>query len=355
MHGVEGTPQPNTRPIKSSISRSCFLSCSLSGQGYFKVRWFFVGLLCLALARSSPVSADQGWEGHSIHLIWENDALRGSDRHYTQGAFIRYLSADLREGGFRKLAARLASLGYEANGIKFGLGLGQEIYTPEDLDDPELIPDDRPYAGWLYGSFQLQRRGPASFWGGSVMESLRLDLGVIGPESQAEDTQKVWHGRDPRGWDHQLDTEAGLALRYERTRLFRLVSHSAGMLDLLPGLDISLGNVAVQAGLNATLRLGYNIPDAFEVPLERTRTKSGGYFFGRAGGRFVVHDIFLDGNTWVSSHSVEKNLVFGDVSLGFTLVLKACEITLANHYRTRQFTEQDRADSCGSVTLTWKF
>ena len=52
------------------------------------------------------------------------------------------------------------------------------------------------------------------------MGMFELQLGVIGPAAQAEETQNFIHDlRDlakTRGWSNQLENEPGLALIYER-------------------------------------------------------------------------------------------------------------------------------------------
>jgi hypothetical protein len=304
---------------------------------------------------SSMVRADQGWEGSSLQLIWDNDATRSSDRHYTQGGKARYLSSD--EGVPRWLEAvsgAFQALGFESRATKFGLEAGQEIYTPENLDAKEVVVDDRPYAGWLYGSFMLQRRGP----GPSdipVMEQCRLDVGVTGPASLAENSQKIWHGRDPQGWDNQLKTEVAFALRYERSYLFRFRAYDNWDLDLIPGLDGSVGTLDIHVGTSVTARIGYNIPNRYEVPEKRTAKKFGAYFFGSVGGRAVLRNLFLDGNTWKDSHRVDKEALVGTLSSGFGFILKSLELNLSNNYVTHEFQRQNRSDSYGSVSLIWKF
>src|SRR5882762_9537650 len=74
---------------------------SFTAGGHEGLRVYPLVLLACALL-ASPIAgrADQGWEGHSLNLTWENDATRGSDRHYTQGAKIRYLSSDTAVPGW---------------------------------------------------------------------------------------------------------------------------------------------------------------------------------------------------------------------------------------------------------------
>ena len=314
-----------------------------------------MGCLFVLLAALLHLHADQGWEGHSLDLNWENDATRGSDRHYTQGARIRYLSSDeAAPGWLRSLSQSIPTLWFQSSAVKFGVEVGQELYTPQDLETAAPVPNDQPYAGWFYGSFALQRRGPGP-GGLLVMEQLRLDLGVIGPESLGEETQKVWHGRDPLGWDNQLETEVGFAVRYDRQYLLRAKSQTRWTADFIPALNASAGSVDTHLRLGAMTQLGYNIPNRFEAHGRKTEKQFGIYLFVGGGGRFVARNIFLDGNTWRSSQSVDKKFIVGDASMGLTVVLKFLELTASNNYRTLEFKRQKGADSYGSVTLTFKF
>src|SRR5688572_18766567 len=250
------------------------------------VCWLFCAL-------ALPAHADQGWEGQIISLTAENDALSNSDRHYTQGARLSYLSADDALPRWSEvLSQSLPALGYSLSAQKFGFALGQEIYTPEDLQTTVLQVEDRPYAGWLYGRFTLQRRGPVSDrW--AVMESLHLDLGVIGPESQANDLQKVWHGQDPQGWEHQLKTEPGINFHYERRYHFSLAGESTGWaMRLVPHMGGSAGNIQTLLRGGGSIRMGYNIPNEFATGGPR-EYRFGGYLHSGVEGRFVLQNIFL--------------------------------------------------------------
>ena len=69
--------------------------------------------------------------------------------------------------------------------------LGQSIFTPEDITNPNLIVNDRPYAGWLYfGIGLIKRHKSGSVW---VFDTLELDLGIVGPQAYAQNVQTWWH------------------------------------------------------------------------------------------------------------------------------------------------------------------
>jgi hypothetical protein len=316
-------------------------------------------LICLAaLALSNtPASASDGLEGQSVFVTWDNDGIRDSDRHYTQGARVGYSSADnAAPAWLRSFSEAIPTWGFKSEALKWGIAIGQEIYTPEDLDATTLLANDRPYAGWLYASVSMVRRGrgPAEI---PVMETLRADLGIIGPEALGEQTQGFWHGSDPRGWDHQLDTEFGCALRYERRYLFSVpLDRQHWRTDLIPDANGSVGTVDVHLGFGSTIRFGYNIPNEFEVPVEaRTPKRFGAYAFAGAEGRWVIHDVFLDGNTFQDSHSVDKEPLVGSFRFGLTMVLKSVEITGSYIFLSDEFEKQRTDDAYGSATLTFRF
>ena len=306
------------------------------------------------LACAGATRADNGWEKNILSLKWENDAVDGTDKHYTQGAKLEYLSADDSLPKWLEAFSRvIPSIGYDLKAQKYGLAVGQEIYTPEDLTNPNIVVNDRPYAGWLYGRALLQRRGPGLL-GMEARETVRLDLGIIGPESQAEATQKEWHNRTPLGWSHQLRTEVAFELNYQREYLlaFRTEDNELGC-DIIPHIGGSGGTVATYANFGTTIRLGYNMPNEFTTG--SAPEQWGAYAFAGVDGRAVLRNLFLDGNTFVSSHHVRKEPLVGDFIAGMTVVLKALEVTVSHTIRSREFKSESSTDSFASVSVLMKF
>jgi hypothetical protein len=229
------------------------------------MRTFFCFLFCLAALIPSS-RGDDGWEGQILSLLWENDAVARTDRHYTQGARISYLSSDdALPGWLNSFSSFVPALGFDVQARKFGIAAAQEIYTPNDLRSSAVVANDRPYAGWLYGTATLQRRGRMR-QGVPVMENLSIDLGVIGPESYAEEAQSITHSTTANGWHNQLKTEPGLNLRYDRSWLLTTrTPESSWTGDLIPFFRASAGNVLTYFGIGSTLRYGYNVPNEFAV------------------------------------------------------------------------------------------
>src|SRR2546422_5497553 len=307
---------------------------------------FFAGLLSAA--------ADNAWEGQILSLTIDNDALTGNDRHYTSGGHIQYQSEDDSLYDWtRSLSRSVPALGFEIQAEKWGVEVGQQIYTPENLGATEIVKDDRPYAAWLYTRAALQRRGAGP--GSSLaMEWIGLDVGVVGPEALGEQAQTAIHSNEPRGWHNQLGTEVTVDLRYLRRQLWEWRSNE-WRLHLIPFVDASGGTADTHLGAGAQVRYGYNVPNEFEAVRQPTQPDWGAYMFSGIEGRWVIHNIFLDGNTFRSSHSVEKEPLVGNVSFGFGFVFQRVEVLLSHTFLSHEFKAQHMEDSFSSATLLFKF
>ncbi|MGB5966593.1 MAG: lipid A-modifier LpxR family protein, partial [Sulfurimonadaceae bacterium] len=74
-----------------------------------------------------------------------------------------------------------------------------------------------------------------------------------------------------------------------------------------------------------------------------------------SGGTFVARDIFLDGNTFSDSHSVEKNYLKGYGSFGFSGRYKNFSLGYIKTYHTKQFKTKENMHSIGSIILSYIF
>lgn len=333
-----------------------------------------LGLTTTLLGRAHAATGvvDNFDQGPSFTIIEENDLFIKTDRHYTQGLKIDYLMGDGHAPRWAtNLFSKIPALSYEPKTYRVGYEIGQNIYTPENIDLATPNPLDRPYGGWLYGGMALQRRGftTGGWW---TMENLQLDLGIIGPESLADKAQTWVHEirgfNLPQGWAHQLKTEPGVALRYERQWLYRW-GHEGGFgFDVIPDAGISLGNTLTAAQIGSTFRAGYNLPNDFGIQNADSFTVTSGgvspsrkhyfgaYVFGGAEGRAVAYDTFLDGNMFRSSPHVGHYPLVADLKSGFAVTIcKYCEAGYTYVFRTREFHAQKETDGFGSVFIRFQW
>jgi len=155
----------------------------------------------LAWLAAPAVARDLG----TFSFTLDNDLFGGSDRYYTNGVRLAWRSPAYAPPGWIAGVGRFgAPLLPPAGERRWGLALGQSLYTPEDLSRADPDPDDQPYAAWLYGAFNLSSATAAS------LSRLEVQLGVIGPAALGEQAQNTVHrinrGREAQGWDAQLGT-----------------------------------------------------------------------------------------------------------------------------------------------------
>jgi hypothetical protein len=331
-----------------------------------------VFLIVLALALCAGISPSLARDdGPLVSVQFENDFFGGgTDRHFSHGSRIEALTAPIKwiaEAAdtlpWFNLETPLKEPGDELK-TRVSISIGQNIYTPEDTTRSELIPEDRPYAGWLYAGF-----GVVANQGAKRYDKIYLEIGVVGPLSFAEDVQTYWHSmfglQVPKGWDNQLNNEFGAALYYEQARrLYRRDLFGLEM-DMIPHFGGSVGNVLTQGAAGLTLRIGSSLREDFGPPRIRPSLPGGTfyqpergfrwYIFTGVEGRVVLYNIFLDGNVFSDSHSVDKRPLVGDLQAGLVLQWNRFRFSYTQILRTKEFDGQEDPDIFGSLSLSYHF
>ncbi|MCH2395727.1 MULTISPECIES: lipid A deacylase LpxR family protein [Oceanibaculum] len=311
----------------------------------------------------SAVAADETETG-TLSLVFENDLFYGTDRNYTNGVRASWLSGPDGTPDWALGAARWFPLFPEGGTVRTSYAIGQNMYTPDDIALRNPPRDDRPYAGWLYGSVGLIAET------GRRLDQLELTLGVVGPASLAEQTQKIVHeitgSQEARGWDTQLKNEPGVVLTYQRSwRGFVSESVSGFGFDATPHAGGALGNVFTYANAGLMLRLGQRLPLDYGPPRIQPSLPGSGFFVPQEGfgwylfagmeGRAVARNIFLDGNTFRDSRSVDKESLVGDLQFGIAVTWRNVRLSYTHVLRTREFEGQDEGDDFGVFSLSLRF
>lgn len=339
-------------------------------------------LLCgaIAAAPAAELMPDPAItpDGGFITIQTENDLfakLANTDRHYTNGLKLSWLSGPTTDlPDWLKAISTPPLIGLFTNNEnitgtthRVGVSLSQAIFTPDDTDTTAPIPTDRPYAAWLHTTFSLEsiRTNDA---GEAWQDQWKLDLGVIGPAALGRQVQNGWHkiinAEQASGWANQLKNEPGINLSFERawrSNLFQTPKMFGLATDIIPYSSIAVGNVLTYAGVGGVWRIGPTLPDDFGPP--RIYPGTGGsewfhastgfdwYLFAGAEGRAVARDIFLDGNTFRDSMSIDKRPLVGDFKLGAVAVLGSVRLSFTHDFRTREFYGQPKIDQFGSLVL----
>jgi len=64
-------------------------------------------------------------------------------------------------------------------------------------------------------------------------------------------------------------------------------------------------------------------------------------------------NIFLDGNTFTDSHSVDKETLVGDFQVGFAFHLRNIRIAFTHIVRSKEFEGQTERARYGAINLTY--
>jgi lipid A 3-O-deacylase len=332
--------------------------------------------LCCPPASGAQTQAPHTFNAFNIY--WENDLFAKTDRNYSNGIKLTWstpLAAWSDDGHLPQWGGRIMDRlpwgGDRSADRAVSLSWGQSIYTPEETERTELIVNDRPYAGYTYFGIGFHSRT------GHRRHVWEVDIGVIGPLTLAEEAQNNVHrliGSDlAAGWEHQLNNEPTLDIITE-TKWRLLVGELGGGwgFDVIPHLGARLGNVAIYANSGAEVRFGRYMGEEFGNCAIRPGCEtisaaesdlldnlqvhrvSFNFFLG-IDARAIFRDIFLDGNTFTDSHSVEKNPLVADLIGGVALRYKRARLSYAYVVRTQQFKGQDQAHIFGAVNFSYFF
>ncbi|HYD17280.1 MAG TPA: lipid A deacylase LpxR family protein [Patescibacteria group bacterium] len=299
----------------------------------------------------------------------ENDLYGGGgDQNYTNGARVTFFEAGKRPPQIFDVVDRLIPTFTINPTTSIYYTLGQNLYTPKDITRVTQDPNDRPWAAFLYGS-----AGLISITDNHIDE-VEATLGIVGPVALGRQTQSFVHQHisdspTPRGWDNQLKNEPGLMLSWQRRFPERYgfegpYGLSAGV---EPHFGVTLGNIYTYSNLGLSLRLS-PADGRFQDDPTRVRPAMPGTgafivddgkfsweLFGGIEGRAVGRNIFLDGNTFADSYSVDKKILVGDLNAGLALTYGRTRISYAIIYRTPEFDQADHGDVFGNVSLGFRY
>lgn len=342
-----------------------------------KFVWFF----CLVVFPLTGYGASDS-DPWTLNVYFENDLFAESDQNYTNGIRFSWVSPDVSSyetdprvpEWLRDINDKLHFFHQLKDSEQLTRNLvvsaGQLMYTPETIDATQLLVDERPYAGFLYADIAYHIRSE------DQLDTVGITLGIVGPAALGKEAQDFIHdlrGFDKfQGWDNQLENELGIQILYEhkhrlfKHRLFGPLSH-----DLIGHSGISLGNVATYLNFGAEYRFGWQLPTDFGTSAVRPGGDnsapgrndprlnqpgfSGFHGFISFDTRLIGRDIFLDGNTFRDSHSVDKEPVVADLSVGVSFTVNRWKVSFAKVFRTREFKKQPHSHSYGSLSLSYSW
>ncbi|MDE1896818.1 MAG: lipid A deacylase LpxR family protein [Rhodospirillales bacterium] len=317
-------------------------------------------LACLAQPAMAAVPPD---DPHSILTIQlENDALSipSTDELYTSGERLGYVGPTGAVPGF------IASLGHGLFGEgtqRLEMDFQQQIFTPTNTQIYNPNPHDRPYAGQLSARLSLiqDTTETRSIAGAAV--------GMVGPAALGQSVQNGFHeiiGQTPnRGWRYQLHNEP--TLDFFGGRIWREdVADFGGIgVQVLPQVTGQVGNTEIYAQTGGIVRFGQGLDSDFGPAVMQPQLSGTDaytptqpfvwYVFGGALGRFVAHDMLIQGNDFRSSRGVGLTHLQGDLEFGAAVIVRGVRVSAVETFETPEFHHSAPAFQYGSVAVSFRF
>ncbi len=312
---------------------------------------------------------------------FDNDAFFGKDNKISSGWSLQRHSAIAERweslqgvpGFVGRWGKVVPTLTKEGLVYRVGIAIGQVIQTPDDLSRRDLIEDDVPYAGALTLRTSWQAFNDNEFRGFEIV------AGVLGQLSLAEQTQKTIHkligSEDPKGWDHQLDSEPVINFNYMRKKKIYRRGNPAGLsFDTTIDGNVGLGNLFTQASAALEMRFGHNLPRGFvSVPdpiglsmhykaaLKPANSQAASFYATLVlRGSAFAHNIFLDGNTFRDSHSVGKEALVGQMIVGLHYERKRWGahfnvLETSDNVDTNKAPAAEGRERLATIDIEWRF
>lgn len=334
----------------------------------------FLGALLVVAVFLGPFASDaqepEKWRFRQFQV--DNDLYhfpyrRGTDQFYTsglrvsftKGAFESADGADSLPLWLRPVRNRCAHCV-----IYPTFSVGQQMYTPEDLENPLPQPGDRPWVAWLYTSL-----GGAIDTSEKSRHDIEFQFGVTGDAAGGEFGQKFWHeltgSPDPHGWDNQFGPDLGINAYYNFQHIWKVAPEGIRMdWDFVPSVKAAVGTMKTNVGVGGMFRAGRNITDFPYAPLRPNSRRNLAtlpnlevYGFVGADVRAIAYDYTLEGSLFSDEPFVvhPKRYVW-DLTIGMTARFRRYNISYAVVRRSEEFDRTAGDDSgvhvFGSLSFT---
>ena len=296
--------------------------------------------ITLFLFQTLTFSQEPNVYDYELEVGHDNDFLiiyTGTDRGYTYGLNGTFRWRNKNNIPFTKFI-NTPNSSYSA------ITLNIEAYTPDYLTDGSANPnEERPYAGWSYLNFTQAMSFDLSFL------HLGLDIGILGPSSQADDIQNWFHREisgdvELLGWENQIPDQLGVNLKanygfdFKQTEWF----------DIYGTLDGSIGNIHIFAKPAIHLRVGKFEPIQYSVGQDNQllgKKKQIEYYLDTGfGARFSAYDATIQGNIFKDSSIFEQdeiNNVLFNGYFGLCVLKNGTSIEFKYHLTSGELNSSD--------------
>ncbi|KGL63009.1 lipid A deacylase LpxR family protein [Polaribacter sp. Hel1_85] len=238
------------------------------------------------------------------------------------------------------------------------------MYTPYKATVDNITKHDRPFAGYLYGCFGINR-----VYKNQQILNTSVQVGVIGSNSYAKELQEFIHDiygfKKAVGWEYQIKN--AFALNFNAEYLKTILKTEKNNFDITWTSNFNLGTVYtnMSTGFNARIglkplqKLSNSI--AFNTSLNNEQNNSfrevESFFYIKPMLRYAAYDATLQGSFLNKASLVTKELVplVFDVELGLRLTVNRFNFGYAFRYNTNKSNDLrfTYGHKYGSITINY--
>ncbi len=330
----------------------------------FSVRAPVEALLLIALL---PFCA----HADTFNLSWDNDLLLGLDQGYTNGVRLSYLTSSSRdpEATTSRLSRAMGQwldavpgIDLETQEQAVSFSLRQLMVTPDDISQEQPSPDDLPYAGYLILSTTVWS------WDADRITGYGAHVGLVGPESGAEASQKWVHkltgSEEPRGWDFQLGTNVVGGLQSTHAQKVWRSGRKGDLEQELAWVGSAMiSSLRSHTRIGCIWRTGKYLPPNFVpdyagtsstvgLPATFNNAGTGWSVFIALGLEYVPYSNLKDN---AGPYRFEENLMLAQIGIGATRQWQSLQAALILRATTGEEQSDKESFSFGTLSLTWRY
>ncbi|QFU23050.1 lipid A deacylase LpxR family protein [Shewanella eurypsychrophilus] len=326
-----------------------------------------ITILLISILISFSSSANE-YNTSSISLTIDNDSLLNTDREYTSGVYFKYNSASVKipsdfSSDTISYLAEILPLS-EASRKGWGLEFSQQMWTPTNIEVTDEIKNDRPYSGLISLNTYIREYSEES------TTKYGLMLGIVGPSSHAEQSQKYIHqmidSPKPMGWENQMEDKFVYGLEFEsqkallRRSAFGYYDYEVSMLN-----RVKVSNFQSEVAFGSTLRWGSQLHESFGSvgnkpgglidPSAFSNSKSGFFAYLALEGRYRFNDYTIDGARPEHVYNINVENWQSTGSTGVVYYQSTWGVALSYAVSTPNFKEDViNHNAFGSLELFWR-
>lgn len=291
---------------------------------------------------------------NEINLLSDNDLYTSivRDRYYTNGLFITYkhLTNNLNHPKTKKKI--------------HSFGLGHMLYTPVKATLQFASLHDRPFAGYLYGTYGIE-----NYYKNQNIFKFSIQLGFIGEKAKGKEVQNFIHGiyNYPKamGWDYQI--KEALAINASLKYIKNISKISNTKLDFNSYSTLNIGTIFTDVATGLYGRIGFKelqknhntVAFGSNLNTSKSTTFSESFIFIKPLLHYVLYDATIQGSFLNTGSPVTYNVMpfKFTLELGYLYSYNRFSYGYVYHYHTKKLKSNrvKNGNNYGSISISYYF